>query len=455
MKYYKSALYPGTGDPTSPVFGAQVNYYLNGLGDITGENYYNMLDGLLQQTQILRWPGQYTLIADDDGLAGLHHACRRSDRCGGARRLCLNGGFVAQVAKTTIENSVTSVKQTNYLPADFTAPYSGQPVSTTTITYGGTGAQETFTTVNTYGYEIDISGTAGPLIALHMLRSIAQSAVNWTRAATDDGIAETVTARADATTYTGFAQRLRRHCIARSPPPRRSSIGSGRMRCRFPSAHIPSGPCRMVGSAQSGFRNILSLANRQSRRTNVLAPCNPRSSPPIRPCPWRCSPTPRWPTEPVPILASRPMRQLTGWDVTGAQIVTGDAHTGQNSLGLPAGGVASASVTITPPNANATYLLGFWYKLASPGFAANFGYQAARRKACILLVSCRSVTNFVKMELLGAFWRNPGRLWRSVMATTSLGGRDAGANGSQPGAERVPDEPGMGNGKGTEAVPGR
>ena len=50
---------------------------------------------------------------------------------------------------------------------------------------------------------------------------------------------------------------------------------------------------------------------------------------------------------------------LTGWDVTGAQIVTGDAHTGQNSLSLPAGGVASASVTITPPNANATYLLGF------------------------------------------------------------------------------------------------
>ena len=42
------------------------------------------------------------------------------------------------------------------------------------------------------------------------------------------------------------------------------------------------------------------------------------------------------------------------------------------------------------------------------GVCEEFGYQAARRKACILLVSCRSVTNFVKMELLGAFKRNSG-----------------------------------------------
>ena len=56
------------------------------------------------------------------------------------------------------------------------------------------------------------------------------------------------------------------------------------------------------------------------------------------------------------------------------------------------------------------------------GVCEEFGYQAARRKACILLVSCRSVTNFVKMELLGVFKRNSGRVWRSVMATTSSEG---------------------------------
>src|SRR5271154_4524421 len=56
------------------------------------------------------------------------------------------------------------------------------------------------------------------------------------------------------------------------------------------------------------------------------------------------------------------------------------------------------------------------------GVCEEFGYQAARRKACILLVSCRWVTNFAKMELWGVFKRNSGRLWRSAMATTSSEG---------------------------------
>src|SRR5271156_4587729 len=56
------------------------------------------------------------------------------------------------------------------------------------------------------------------------------------------------------------------------------------------------------------------------------------------------------------------------------------------------------------------------------GVCEKFGYQVARRKACILLVSCRWVTNFAKMEPWGVFKRNSGRLWRSAMATTSSEG---------------------------------
>ena len=57
------------------------------------------------------------------------------------------------------------------------------------------------------------------------------------------------------------------------------------------------------------------------------------------------------------------------------------------------------------------------------GVCEEFGYQAARRKACILLVSCRSVTNFAKMELFGGIQEKfGGGLWRSVMATTSSEG---------------------------------
>ena len=48
--------------------------------------------------------------------------------------------------------------------------------------------------------------------------------------------------------------------------------------------------------------------------------------------------------------------------------------------------------------------------------------QEARRKASILLVSCRSMTNFAKALLGVAFKRNSGRLWRRALATTSSEG---------------------------------
>jgi hypothetical protein len=56
------------------------------------------------------------------------------------------------------------------------------------------------------------------------------------------------------------------------------------------------------------------------------------------------------------------------------------------------------------------------------GVCAEFRPQAARRKAGIWLVSCRSVTNFAKLELWGPCKRNSGRLWRSAVATTSSEG---------------------------------
>ena len=78
-------------------------------------------------------------------------------------------------------------------------------------------------------------------------------------------------------------------------------------------------------------------------------------------------------------------------------------------------------------NANFDVLL---YDLREVRFARNLGIRRRGRKACILLVSCRSVTNFVKMELLGVFKRNSGRVRRSVMATTSSEGGDAGRRSS-------------------------
>src|SRR3984957_20722059 len=76
-----------------------------------------------------------------------------------------------------------------------------------------------------------------------------------------------------------------------------------------------------------------------------------------------------------------------------------------------------------------------------------FCSDSPRRKVCILLVSCRSAMNFVKMLFWSASRRNSGSLWRSAVATTSSEGGNAGTNGAQPGTEGAPDELREGDGE--------
>src|SRR6516162_3128919 len=64
----------------------------------------------------------------------------------------------------------------------------------------------------------------------------------------------------------------------------------------------------------------------------------------------------------------------------------------------------------------------------------------AKRKVRIFSVSCRSAMNFVRESLFAGAMRNSGSVWRSAFATTNSEGRDAGTNGSQPGAEGVPNQ---------------
>ena len=68
------------------------------------------------------------------------------------------------------------------------------------------------------------------------------------------------------------------------------------------------------------------------------------------------------------------------------------------------------------------------------GVCEEFGYQAARRKACILLVSCRSVTNFVKMELWEVI-KNPRSKLRGIGGRKEADQKNAASCG-----EYVPKE---------------
>ena len=61
------------------------------------------------------------------------------------------------------------------------------------------------------------------------------------------------------------------------------------------------------------------------------------------------------------------------------------------------------------------------YNLASPEFCLDSA-QDASRNAAILLVSCRSMTNFAKLLPAAEFSRNSGMLWRIALATTNSEG---------------------------------
>ena len=92
-------------------------------------------------------------------------------------------------------------------------------------------------------------------------------------------------------------------------------------------------------------------------------------------------------------------------------------------------------------------------ELLSSGFGRNFG-SGCDRNASILSVSCRSMTNFVKMLPAAGFKRNSGRPWRRALATTS-------SEGGMPGRmvrsqdRRRPRRAAGRRRRGTEAVPDR
>ena len=51
VKFYTNTAYPGTEDPAQAPCGWVVSRYLNGLEDLTGDNDYDMLDGMLVATE--------------------------------------------------------------------------------------------------------------------------------------------------------------------------------------------------------------------------------------------------------------------------------------------------------------------------------------------------------------------------------------------------------------------
>ncbi|MFM0289081.1 RHS repeat domain-containing protein [Paraburkholderia megapolitana] len=362
FKYYEATVYPGTSDPSQPAFGWTVNRYLNGLKVLDGADFYNMLDGQLHQQQTYDANGNLRAQSTTKWQVYPTRASSADDPQ--APVLNLNGGFLCQTAQTSIEDGVTSTQHSRYVDNGFSAPFSGQVVSSRSTTYGGTGQLETFTADTLFAYQVDETNVSAAMLATHRLSDVAQAVTYWER---EGG--SRVVSQATASTFASFASAYGGDVQVPSksgnfvwdgtghvPFPfedyQTGEIPKGWLPSNFVLAYTPYGqpaqtrdPTGVVQSTQYSIGSTFAVA----LFTNASL------------ADGECA-----------YLGFESYESTNGWSINGCTPVSDDAHTGTASLSLGAAGEGSLSVGITPPNIDTTYLLGFWYKTPS-GFTPTTG----------------------------------------------------------------------------------
>ncbi len=136
VKYFQTAVYPG-GTPQQPVNGSVVSCYLNGNADVTGADWYNMLDGLLHSVTTLDAQGNTLNTTAYEWTAYVQRAGDPNDPAAPVRQLF--GAYALQTGQRQTSDGVTSSQSTSYVPDGLPAPYTGQPARVSTQTVRGDG----------------------------------------------------------------------------------------------------------------------------------------------------------------------------------------------------------------------------------------------------------------------------------------------------------------------------
>jgi len=151
VKYFQSTVYPG-GSADDPVNGSVVSCYLNGNVITTGNDYYNMLDGLLHSVTTLDAGGHVLASKQNSWNAYVQCASDPVDPAAPLRQLY--GAYVLQTAQTSVSDGVTSSRATGYAPAGMAFTYTGRPSSVTSLVMNGGGRQEKEVKTVVYACEV-------------------------------------------------------------------------------------------------------------------------------------------------------------------------------------------------------------------------------------------------------------------------------------------------------------
>lgn len=346
VKYYRNTVFPGTADPGVASNGHVVNRYLNGVADRVGDNFYDMLDGLLTGTETYAAGGELVASSRTTWKVIEQVASRPDDPA--AAPVQLRGGWVVATLQEDMSDGVTATTATAYARAGLALSYCGQPVSITRTNVSGNGEPESFTTVTRYGAEVT---GYGALVAIHALADVAQVS-GWRTGA--DGVP--VATASSATTYSGWPSRAGDGVLTPAPEARLGLRENASVDFPFPGyrpGSVPDGwqlGARITARTPYGQEagDIDALGN----STTFIFDANDElaiahiANADARGCAY---------------LGFQPYESAAGWTLADARYDDDDAWSGVRSAVLPAGAGASVGTAIEPAAAG-TQLVGCRYR---------------------------------------------------------------------------------------------
>ena len=151
VKYFKCRVYGGTRDPDVPLNGWTETQYLNGQRILTGENFYNMLDGMLYREELCDREGE--TVQRTTKTYQVYQEVSSDPAGSEPPGIRLRGGWIAQMEEEVYNNGVTTTKLYGYVGEGQPGPFTGEPLSQETQSYNGLGILETFIQTSVYGVQ--------------------------------------------------------------------------------------------------------------------------------------------------------------------------------------------------------------------------------------------------------------------------------------------------------------
>ncbi|MCU0756396.1 MAG: hypothetical protein MUE46_14940 [Xanthomonadales bacterium] len=354
VKYFQTAVHPGTDDPTQTPYGRSLNRYLNGIADRSGDNDRNLLDGLLLQSDAYDRDG--VLKTRTTGTWRVYTEVASDPRNPSAPRVPLYGGFVTAIQQDSMADGLQTSTTSEFVDPAFGVPWGPGVLRQLTTNHAANGTAEVF--VQEQGYAATV------VDGLRAIQAYADSAEQRTLRCAD-GVATVV--QAVASTYQGWASRIGTGVSTWGPEASFGLLDAADS--RFPYASYTPGdtPAGWVPAARTTARTA------DGQESQSLDPLGvPSATLYSRDGRYAVARIPNATLQGAAFLGFQDYEDDSPFQPQGLQYDSDQARMGTRSAVLPAGGSGQLRTTVTPHAGAGDYLVGCWYR-TDAGYTATSG----------------------------------------------------------------------------------